>query len=688
MNSDAGICGIFRKRPASRLALEVVQVDGSVGMPVLFAPAHTGNPENTHVTEGPQPEAARRQRGLHHVTGSPSLRFHYCSAAKARSSVRCAEFRGPYSLREQRLGGDDSDRRSIRDDWPCEARGEWLALRSYRNAAGRRQRAHRSAAPKNVHQSCRCWIRQATTRRGSNRCRNSHCPDWGDSDSPPCRLAAGLAVYLHEHDGLARQSYADVHEQAGIRGDQLHGYEIWNEPDGTWTNSMAFTEFWKQTYVKIRALDPTAKIIGPSISYFSSSYLNTFLTYAKVNNCVPDIVAWHELSGGNFTSNYATYRALETQLGIGPLPISINEYSGPDHIDDEGQPGASAPLIAKFERFKVDSACLTFWDVSHPGRLGSLMASNTATNGGWWFYKWYGEMDGNMVTTTPPSPNTPAALDGFANLDASGAKATVLFGGVNDGTIQVVVKGIQAASFFGSNVRAVVEHSPFVNRTTVVTATDSLSTANLAVSNDQISVTVSGANNNDGYRLSLTPVSGGGGGTSSTGGASATGGTRTTGGTSSAGGSKATGGNAGTGGLVAVGGGSASGGSTATGGRVSTGGVTAAGASATAGGSLNAGGSAANGGQSGVGGAGARGGGLTFASGGLGGASATNNAGNATGVVNGDASSDAGGCSCSVPGNPPTSKLTILLGTLGLLLTRARKRRAPPQNQGTPKPPH
>jgi len=467
-----------------------------------------------------------------------------------------------------------------------------------------------------------------------------------------------------------------------------YGYEIWNEPDGTWTNSMAFTEFWKQTYVKIRALDPTAKIIGPSISYFSSSYLNTFLTYAKVNNCVPDIVAWHELSGGNFTSNYATYRALETQLGIGPLPISINEYSGPDHIDDEGQPGASAPLIAKFERFKVDSACLTFWDVSHPGRLGSLMASNTATNGGWWFYKWYGEMDGNMVTTTPPSPNTPAALDGFANLDASGAKATVLFGGVNDGTIQVVVKGIQAASFFGSNVRAVVEHSPFVNRTTVVTATDSLSTANLAVSNDQISVTVSGANNNDGYRLSLTPVSGGGGGTSSTGGASATGGTRTTGGTSSAGGSKATGGNAGTGGLVAVGGGSASGGSTATGGRVSTGGVTAAGASATAGGSLNAGGSAANGGQSGVGGAGARGGGLTFASGGLGGASATNNAGNATGVVNGDASSDAGGCSCSVPGNPPTSKLTILLGTLGLLLTRARKRRAPPQNQGTPKPPH
>jgi len=91
-------------------------------------------------------------------------------------------------------------------------------------------------------------------------------------------------------------------------------------------------------------------------------------------------------------------------------------------------------MIAKFERFKIDSASITFWNVSHPGRLGSLLATNTATNGGWWFYKWYGDMSGNVVTTTPPSPNTPSALDGFANLDTAGAKASVLFGGVSTRT--------------------------------------------------------------------------------------------------------------------------------------------------------------------------------------------------------------------------------------------------------------
>jgi len=452
-----------------------------------------------------------------------------------------------------------------------------------------------------------------------------------------------------------------------------YGYEIWNEPDGTWTNSLAFTDFWKQTYAKIRALDATAKIIGPSISYFSSSYLNTFLTYAKANNCVPDIISWHELSGGNLTSNFTTYRSLETQLGIGPLPISINEYSGPDHIDDEGQPGASAPMIAKFERFKIDSASITFWDVEHPGRLGSLLATNTATNGGWWFYKWYGDMSGNMVTTTPPSPNTPSALDGFANLDTTGAKASVLFGGVNDGTIQVVIKGFQAASFFGSTVHAVVEHTPFVNRTTVVTATNTVSTADVAVASNQITVTVSGANNNDGYRVNLTPVAGstGGtssaGGTSSTGGTSAAGGVKPTGGVSSKGGSPSTGGSRATGGTVAVStGGSPSmstGGSLAVvgGSNNATGGMVAAGGS-----SIGTGGSNQTGGMLSAGG--------IFAAGGA--ASTAGNPGMDAGLVNTGATSNSGGCSCRVASERPNSKVLAMLSMIGALSLRSFRRRS------------
>jgi hypothetical protein len=167
-------------------------------------------------------------------------------------------------------------------------------------------------------------------------------------------------------------------------------------------------------------------------------------------------------------------------------------------------------MIAKFERFQVDSACISYWDVAHPGRLGSLLASNTTKNGGWWFYNWYGEMTGNMVSTTPPTPASPTALDGFANLDTGAAYASVLLGGINDGTIEVVVKGIQATSFFGASVHAVVETVPFVNRTTEVTATTMVSAADYVVANDEITVPIAGADGTSGYRVYLTSAVDGG----------------------------------------------------------------------------------------------------------------------------------------------------------------------------------
>jgi hypothetical protein len=291
----------------------------------------------------------------------------------------------------------------------------------------------------------------------------------------------------------------------------IYAYEIWNEPNGTWaaTNPLSFNEFWMQTFAQLRQLDPAIKIIGPSTNVYDQTYISSLLSFCKTNNCLPDIVGWHELEGADLTGDIQNYRALEKQLGIGPLPISINEYSGPGHINVEGQPGASAPLIAKFERFRVDSASISFWDVAHPGRLGSLLATNTTTNGGWWFYKWYGDMAGNMVSTTPPTPSSATVLDGFANLDSTGQSGSVLFGGTNDGTVQIVVKGFQAAPFFGSTVHVEVDHTPFVNRTTAVSATDVLSSADVAVSGDQITIMVNGANGTDGYRALITPIGGG-----------------------------------------------------------------------------------------------------------------------------------------------------------------------------------
>jgi len=471
----------------------------------------------------------------------------------------------------------------------------------------------------------------------------------------------------------------------------IYGYEIWNEPQGTYasSNPLSFNDFWAQTYAELRKVDPTIKVIGPSIAVYSNSYMNSFLSYCKTNNVVPDIISWHQLSGENFTNDVQTYRALEKTLGIGPLPISINEYSGAADLSVEGQPGASAPLIAKFERFRVDSACISFWDVGHPGRLGSLLASNTQTNGGWWFYKWYGDMAGNMVSTTPPTPSSPSALDGFANLDTNGRSASVLLGGTNDGTVAVAVKGFQAAGIFGTSVHAVVEHTPFVDRTTVVTATTTLSTSDVTIASDQVTISVSGTNNTDGYRVTLTPLGGGTGGSSGSGGSggmagaggrAGSGGSTGSGGTTSAGGA---GGRAGSGGNAGLGGRAGSGGSAGGGGRTGTGGDGSGGAAGAsgAGGATGSGGVSGTGGVTGSGGAlvdaGADGGPGGSASGGATGTGTGGSGGTGAGTGGGagtESGGGAGGCSCEL-GRPPSNGAAIWMVSLivaALLRRRSR----------------
>lgn len=284
----------------------------------------------------------------------------------------------------------------------------------------------------------------------------------------------------------------------------FYGYEIWNEPDGTWnTANGTFNDMWKQTYNTIRANDPNAKIIGPCDSYYNRSKMSSFLSFCKANNCIPDIMSWHELSGGAKTvsPNLKDYRALEASLGISALPISINEYCDPDH-NLEGQPGSSARFIGKFERNKVESACITWWFVPTPGRLGSLLATDTQKGAGWYFYKWYGDMTGNMVNVIPPNDNSDL-VDGAACVDSNNKYVSFIFGGPNDGTISTTFKNLPA--FVGSTASVKMEKIDWVSKDTVSSGPSVISTSNYSVVNGQITVTLPNSNDSSGYRIYITP---------------------------------------------------------------------------------------------------------------------------------------------------------------------------------------
>jgi hypothetical protein len=282
------------------------------------------------------------------------------------------------------------------------------------------------------------------------------------------------------------------------------GYEIWNEPNDTWKTGDFNTTCWKPTYDLIRSLDPQAKIIGPSYSYYNSASIRTFLTFCKNNNCLPDVICWHQWGSAGFIGSVDDYRALETSLGISPRKISINEYSSATHTY-EGCPGVSVPFIAKFERKQVESACISWWFTALPGRLGSLLTSNNQKGGGWWLYKWYGDMTGNMVSVTPPNDKS-EGIDGFACLDLTANYASICLGGNNTGTVNVVISGIPAA--FGTSVDAKVEYVSWTNKDTPVASTTAVSTITYNVSNGTITVPVNVTSQFYAYRVYITPKSG------------------------------------------------------------------------------------------------------------------------------------------------------------------------------------
>ncbi|MFC4502737.1 MULTISPECIES: RICIN domain-containing protein [Streptomyces] len=279
----------------------------------------------------------------------------------------------------------------------------------------------------------------------------------------------------------------------------ISAYELWNEPDWTWdtTNAGAFNAGWARTFKEVRTKDTTTPIQGPSYSAWNQSWMSSFLTDAKASGTVPDVIAWHELQGSkDIAAHVSAYRALESSLGISPRPIDIEEYGTPDEM---GNSGALIGYAAKFERAGVRDAELAFWN--HYGTLGdTLTDTGGSPNGSYWTYKWYGDMSGNMLVTTPPAQT---GIDGLASLNGGGNQISVVAGGCT-GSCAVTVNGLNSLSAFGSTVHLKLEYSPNTGRTTASSGPITISDTDYTVSGGSITVPVT-MNASDGYHLVVTP---------------------------------------------------------------------------------------------------------------------------------------------------------------------------------------
>jgi hypothetical protein len=306
----------------------------------------------------------------------------------------------------------------------------------------------------------------------------------------------GIADYLTKVDTMTRKVVADPYRASYV-------YVPFNEPDQIWySGNLAGLEAdWKTVFQKIRSIDSTARIAGPNFSSYRSADLRSFLTYAKANGVLPDVMTWHELGNDFFTGwqdHYNDYRSIESSVGITARPITVNEYGRSS--GDLGVPGNLVQFVAKFEASKVDG-CLAYWTTA--GGLNDLVTHNNQATGGWWLYKWYGELTGTTVAVTPPSAS--GSMQGLAAYDSAKHQARVIFGGNNpaSGTYDtnVVVKGIGA---IGSKVHATI----WGVDTTGLNASPGpyvVGEGDYTAASGQISVPLTGLKGQSAYEIIVTP---------------------------------------------------------------------------------------------------------------------------------------------------------------------------------------
>lgn len=279
----------------------------------------------------------------------------------------------------------------------------------------------------------------------------------------------------------------------------IHGWELWNEPDWTWDTAAAgdFNAGWTRTFRVVRSLDAVTPIVGPSDSYYSHDRMLSFLTNAKNTGTVPDVIVWHELDDMNwnaFDDHVADYRAIERSLGISPRPIAINEYNSFNQMDI---PSVALHWLAVLERHGAREAHRAYW--FEAGTFDGLFTLQGKPTASYWLYRWYGEMAGNVVRTTPQS-----WLDGVAAYDSSRKVVNVVLGGdVGDNAVRV-----NGLSGFGSSVRVTVRSVPGSGRHTEVPAPTTVSTATMAVSGGSVTVPVRGMTAEGAYQVVVTPAGG------------------------------------------------------------------------------------------------------------------------------------------------------------------------------------
>ncbi|MGW3607118.1 hypothetical protein [Micromonospora sp. NPDC005161] len=214
-------------------------------------------------------------------------------------------------------------------------------------------------------------------------------------------------------------------------------------------NKDTFCADWVAIYNKINEVYAAHGLGKPQLggggwSAWRETQTRDALTCMRDTGTLPDVFVWHELSDSGLTQFPAHMRAYEDildELDLPRIPVNISEWG---NLHDMSAPGRVMQWLINFENEKVD-AQTAYWNAA--GTLSDNVAGVNGANGGWWAFKWYGDLEGSeTVATTTPS-NAANQTHALGAIDHANRKATVLAAGTSNGQFTLEMTGLDPAEF-------------------------------------------------------------------------------------------------------------------------------------------------------------------------------------------------------------------------------------------------
>jgi len=273
--------------------------------------------------------------------------------------------------------------------------------------------------------------------------------------SPACGAATPWSE-LSNYQGFVTW-YVQQFESTGRRPAY---WDIQNEPDAehvpgdyfdtqnaeTATVPNLLSQF-AAAYAAVKAADPTAQMVAPSLSYYlatpyeTSLDMETFLNYSVANNLDWNVIGWHE---NGTTHNWAVMPSEEIQSDVtqteaeiaarpslGHPVVALTEFGYQPSINLPGEVAGEVDTIEQSGlSYAIRSCAYSAADPSvssgcedSPLTLDGLLLSNGETTGAYWVYDAYAGMTGKVIATNASD----YTFSSLGSMSSSGA-VTLLIG--------------------------------------------------------------------------------------------------------------------------------------------------------------------------------------------------------------------------------------------------------------------